>query len=152
METLAKNIKTQISCKMNMEFLNLFIHIDAIIVKTNIKKLFFFVAIQEAGCQESQTRSLLMKNLKRNWIVNWAFSSAAKTLLSYHSLLKYSWSSLIFESHPSGKSLGSHFSITSSHMKIKKALSLFYHKKIFSIENECNIHFLSKIFLMIKWT
>ena len=65
METLAKNIKTQILCKMDMEFLNLFIHIDAIIVKTNIKKLFFFVATQEPGCQESQTRSLLMKKLKR---------------------------------------------------------------------------------------
>ena len=64
METLAKNIKTQILCKMNMEFLNLFIHIDAIIVKTNIKEL-FFVATQEPGCQESQTRSLLMKKLKR---------------------------------------------------------------------------------------
>ena len=43
------------------------------------------------------------------------------------------------------------------HVKIKKALSPFYHK-IFLIENEYKtlwvsyIHFLSKIFFMIKWT
>ena len=41
----------------------------------------------------------------------------------------------------------------------KKASSPFYHEKIFLTENECKrpwgvfyIHFLSKIFFMIKWT
>ena len=43
----------------------------------------------------------------------------------------------------------------SSH-EIKKALSSFYHKNIFDrkeCKNECKsyIHFLSKIFFMIKW-